>query len=654
MGLRRAFALVGIALFVLGSAHAQNAVQKYWTDNYGVSVPAPDGKFYQYSRLAKAQPDECFDKTNVAGSYQSFLATYPNNLDLTNVVSGACTNSVTHNPGQLKTNQAYLWGFTSWGHDLWFGTIANTLCLVAEAMGSSNLSTNTLACQGLAQDARPPRIFLYDTRAAQLIDMTPQVYNSANASDKFNLMHTTGLRSAGSLGDVVFVAGIAQSGITMFAFNGRTRTFIGSIYFNGADAAHPRYSNIRQWLVTNNNLYVGVAGPNVGPIGGFGSTSGYILRWLGTTADPFQFETVGILGADPAYLARYQDRLFVTTWGGDQLGPNGSDTAYGTQLYMSPGISKLSTSTANKWTVVWKYSNYEVEPSAAMGGGALASHDGWLYWTTMTPPGAQAQAFNHMYGNAPSDYAFLGSYRPTAMFRGKFLDSATPQIQLLYGNARLPKYVEQGTTNRCTNTGPTCQWAIVPNNMGGTPGLYGFAGYNNPFNSYTWWMTNYNGELFIGTFDWSYLLFESLFDMANGQQPLTTALSDFDLGALSISIADANTIPPEVIAAAREFEGADLLRIHSSNDPAYPVDLDGVGNFSNYGVRNMLQLGSELYIGTANPFNLLNPPINANYQNQLGGWELLHLKPTDLWYQTYCSMYTSTTMPSYCIQPTTP
>jgi len=371
-------------------------------------------------------------------------------------------------------------------------------------------------------------------------------------------------------------------------------------------------SNIRQWLATENKLFVGVAGPNDSPIGGFGSTSGYILRWKGTTANPFQFDTVGILGADPAYLARYQNRIFVTTWGGNQAGPNGSDTAYGTQLYMSPGISKISPTTASNWSIVWRYSDYEVEPSSAMGGGAVAAHDGWLYWSTMTPPGTQAAAFSFMYPNAPSDYGFLGSYRPTAMFRGKMLDSKSPQIQLVYGNANLPKYVETGTTTGCKYTDTDCQWTIIPNNMGGVPGLYGHAGYNNPFNSYTWWMSAYNGELFIGTFDWTYLLTESIFDQYAGQ------------------------IPPGVIEAARQFEGADLLRIHSSNDPAYAVSLDGVGNFSNYGVRNMLQLGSQLYIGTANPFNLLNPPVNQNYDYQLGGWELLHLKPTGLWYQTYC------------------
>jgi hypothetical protein len=190
--------------------------------------------------------------------------------------------------------------------------------------------------------------------------------------------------------------------------------------------------------------------------------------------------------------------------------------------------------------------------------------------------------------------------------------------------------------------------------MGQKP-LYGLSGYNNFFNSYTWWMHVYNGELFIGTFDWSYLLFESLFDIYGNSSPGFAGL-DLDFGAASIAGTDADTIPDEVIEAARKFEGADLLRIHNPNEPAYVVSLNGVGNFSNYGVRNMLQVGSQLYIGTANPFNLLNPPTNANYDNQLGGWELLHLKPTDAWYQTYCptTITTTTVVPSWCPTPTTP
>jgi hypothetical protein len=417
--------------------------------------------------------------------------------------------------------------------------------------------------------------------------MTPQVL-LAGDPHAARLSGTVGLRSAGSLGDVVILGGLGAHGVTMFAFNGRTKKFLDSIVFDGTSG--PAYSNIRQWLVVNKELYVGVA---TGTSSGFGSNSGAILHWIGDTTNPFKFETVGNVPGDPAYLTHYAGRLFTSTWGG----PAGS---YGTVLSMSPKFDggNLTPADANNWTTVWQLSNYEVEPSAGAYGGAISSFDGWLYFSTMTPPGAQMLQFSQLYPNAPTDTAalaeaFLGSYRPTVMFRGKNFGTPKQKIELLYGNTLLPKYDPVAN-----------QWSLVANNLNQNP-KWGLAGYNDFFNSYTWWMKKFNGELFTGTFDWSYLLFETLFDQFGSQ------------------------IPPEIIATARSFEGADLLRLHSSSDSPVAVSLDGLGNFSNYGVRTMIKLNGNMYIGTANPFNLLTDPNNAQYDHQLGGWELIRFWPID-------------------------
>ena len=164
-------------------------------------------------------------------------------------------------------------------------------------------------------------------------------------------------------------------------------------------------------------------------------------------------------------------------------------------------------------------------------------------------------------------------------------------VELLYGNTLLPKYDQPSNT-----------WSLVPSNLHQSP-KWGFAGYNNFFNSYTWWMYVYQNQLFIGTFDWSYLLFESLFDQFGSQ------------------------IPPAVINTARSYEGADLLMLDSSYDTPVAVSLSGVGNFSNYGVRTMIDLNGALYLGTANPFNLLTDPNTTQYEGKLGGWELMKLIP---------------------------
>jgi hypothetical protein len=54
----------------------------------------------------------------------------------------------------------------------------------------------------------------------------------------------------------------------------------------------------------------------------------------------------------------------------------------------------------------------------------------------------------------------------------------------------------------------------------------------------------------------------------------------------------------------------------------YPVSRNGLGNPVNYGLRTMVATDKTLYIGTANPYNLL-----ANQSDGLpdGGWELLAL-----------------------------
>ena len=75
---------------------------------------------YQRDLLAKAEPDECFNGIRALG-------------DLTPPVVPPCSE------GQPKVNQAYVWGLTLAGSNLWFGTAANVHCLVLGAyLGQTN------------------------------------------------------------------------------------------------------------------------------------------------------------------------------------------------------------------------------------------------------------------------------------------------------------------------------------------------------------------------------------------------------------------------------------------------------------------------------------------------------------------------------------
>jgi hypothetical protein len=563
-------------------------LEKFWVDTYGPVSASPGlppdlcPPQYKIDLLAKAKPDECFmGLSSGLAALGKFLLTYPNDLDCQ-----ACLAS----GGTPKVNQAYVWGMTKYGHDIWFGTCANVLCLVLDGFLNLDIAmeTDSWVCEK-GPDVRPPRLFIYHTKPAAgqavLEDLTPMVLAKGDP-DRTLLLSTYGIRSAGNHQGVVFFGGLT-SGITptsshvvLYAFNAATKEYLGSKEF-------PEYTNIRQWIVAKKELYVGVGTPGE-QIGGLGA--GAVLRWTGSLSDPFQFETVGVLTGDPAYLAEHQNRLFASTWGGVTKATG----LEGTVLYMSPPFGsdqKLTGADQDGWQIVWKLSDYEVEPTAFQVGGALHSYGAYLYWGTMQVPLMSLGLFwEQDFSDSSKLLAdFLGTNRPICIFRGKNFGKNNTRIELLYGTSYLPKY-----------NGQTQEWEIVPNNMHQKP-KFGLAGFTNFFNNYTWWMDFYHGRLFVGTMDWSFLLAQGLETFAGV------------------------TIPQSIQNLAQHFYGADLYRFDSLDYPALPVSLSGVGNYTNYGIRTMVS-DDFLYLGTANPMNILTDPTGGK---PLGGWELRKLQILD-------------------------
>jgi hypothetical protein len=534
-------------------------LQQFWMTLYGSPQGAPKSSTTSLERelLAKAKPDECFNGPGVP-----YTGTVP-----------LCEFGVP------KVNQAYVWGLAKSGSDLWFGTAPNTHCLVlGPSLGiTATLQTPSYVCEfGESQyspplppavgDWRPPDLFLYDTQAMTLTDMAP-------ADPLFRT--AVGIRSAGTLDDVVILGGPGlQGGISLFAFDAQTHAYLGS-------ANLPDYSNIRKWLVVDGVLYTGVRDAATG--------GGHVLRWTGSRDEPFHFEVVANLGSEAVELALHEGRLFVTTWPNLQADPIET-----TSLYMSPPIPAggLTSASADDWQRIWQASDYEPDPVTAVsyGGGALHSFDGYLYWGTMHVPFLATLVHFNVYGAPESPVqtvaALLGTHRAVAVFRGRDFGTEGQEIELLYGSALLPAYV------------PPVGWLIVPNSMGTAP-LWGSAGLGNFYNNYTWTMEVHDGQLFVGTMDWSYLLDDGL-----------------------PQIREYLGIPPEVpIPLPAGEHGADLYRFSSSASPAEAESLDGVGNPTNYGIRTMIA-GDALYLGMANPMNLLTDPGDELPE---GGWELIRL-----------------------------
>jgi hypothetical protein len=590
------FSLAALAIAMCATpAHAQLFWQlrlsSYWLSTYDddpwheqAVLNAFDDEF-DLEILAKAQPDECFAGIRAMG-------------DLTPPSPPPCGE------GQPKVNEAYVWGLTKADSGLWFGTCANVHALVLGGyLGNTNpvqtasyvaefgysFYAQALGLPPQVGDWRPPKIYAYDLETGTLANKLPFMPPSAHLL----LQRCTGIRSAGTGRPstapdqpVALLAGPSLlGGINMFAFDHNSGAFIAATNLLA-------YSNIRKWREHEGVLYTTVANT----LGG-----GSVLRWNSDPAAPgypFAFETVGILNAPGAELAVHEGRLFVSTWPGNEAST--LDQLAG--LWMSPVIPEngLTVAHAGLWQKAWQVDEYEPDPvvAATYGGGALASFDGWLYWGTMHVPLLALGAHSAVYGEPQGDdlvWAFFGTYRPISIFRGKDFGSPEKDVQLVYGLDELPVY------NPTWNS-----WDLTDNNMGGAHGRMGIAGFGNFFNNYTWTMEVFDNELYIGTMDWSYLAQEGL------DSPLLGDLNpDFFTQILLNSFLDMAHHP-----------GADLHRIPAGGGNGAPVRRDGMNNYSTYGIRTMALDEDNLYLGMANPMNLMTDPDDDKPE---GGWELLRL-----------------------------
>lgn len=564
-------ALVALPIVSHAQDFAESRLPEILAGMINLDIPDPVMKM---NRLAKTAPDECYN-----GIGQPYPELNPD---------GTCPEGIP------KRNQSYVWGLTQSGGKLYFGTASNVLCQVLQSLsaisggGSVQFEGETFVCEGnQAQsgtgDFRPAKIYSYEIKTRTLTDVTPP-----------DIAKVSGIRSAGALGRIVFLAGpsglTGQSAITMYAYDSATNEFLGSHTFE-------EYTDIRKWIVFRDGLYTAVQ--NVSSVGG-----GSVLRWRGTRANLWNFEVVGSLPNAGANISLYgTNRLAVSTW------PyNLSATNPGAGIYISPPAHKngLYSGDAANWKEVFLYRGYEPDMAIkkAYFGGDLAYYRGWLYWGSMHVPGYSAVVHKLVYGdNAAANTADLlvGTWRSTSLWRGRYLETDHPEVELLYGETELAKYDWDPVTQTGTKT-----FNMVP--TGWIP-KFGKSGFGNIFNGYTWVMAVANGSLFIGTLDISYLLKEV--EAAAAASEDAQAVSDLLL-QLPLS--------PDALAQIVGF-GADIWRIDSPNQPAHLESRDGEKNQVNYGFRTMQVStdGKSIYVGTANPFNI----------DRRGGWELLRLTPQE-------------------------
>lgn len=566
-----------------------------------------------FSMLAKAMPEECFDGV------------------------GSTPGIPPCSDGHSKTNDAYIWSMTkSDPEHIWFGTNANTLCEVfGTYLGYTQpIITDDFVCEfakgpygerwgATTGDWRPPQIFKYNIKTSELTNVTSLIPESITTN-------TLGWRACTTFGNFVFFAGVARP------INPTLPGFINMAVFNARSGQHvastmlPPYTDIRQFLVASDgNLYCGVqridATPN-GPLG-----SGRVLKWIGNPSlpqFPFAFEEVGILDGAPANITEYNNRIWATTWPLWLLTPDLKPWG----VYRSPAlpVGGLTNSNLSQWEKVWSYTMYDKDPLngiLAMGGD-LKEHNGWLYFGSMHIPLMQVVVGQDRGATDTLDLVVNG-HRAISVFRLEEEPGPSPRkvnVECLWGRKELAVF-DPITKYYGENKAPT----------GYTP-LFGDSGFGNIFNNYTWSMAEYNGWLYIGTMDWSYLV-ESVVE----EYLKTMPVSMFNLNAIfdimdnSWSFPLPSPLKRGILALvqkqSKDKESKDNLRlppmpdfdkimpgfdlVATNGDEWYTITNDGFGeqlsaNYLNYGLRNMVADESSLYVGTANQMNL----------HEYGGWEL--------------------------------
>lgn len=284
------------------------------------------------------------------------------------------------------------------------------------------------------------------------------------------------------------------------------------------------------------------------------------------------------------------------------------DTLYsGETLQSASGFATLAvvdgdlevTSKSIPWTRVWGAEDYEPDAYIATtyGMGATVAKDGWIYWGTMHVPATQLFKYVVDYGyqvisRHPVELMTKGA-RAASLFRGRNLGTPAQEIEVLYGGYKMTDGAKpgeypvhqfyEGEYGYLRNMG---DYKYEMNKMGQVP-KYGREGFNNALNKYLWNMINYNGDLYIGTFD----LGEDLLPMPQNYGLNTEAAP-----------------------------GADMYKLDTENGAVEPVFLDGAVSPTSYGIRNTIVVDGAMYIGTAS---------NASLDPD-GGWRLMKLTADEL------------------------
>lgn len=579
---------------------------RFWSNdsdslNYDkvVTLNSP-GLQLQHKSVAQAPKDGCYYGIgNTANTY------IPGGMSLEECKICEKTN------GKIKKNESYVWGLTEGNGQIYFGVNTNYLCVAMADMTQGGLTSalpayenECWACEydksqhkdeygAMWGDWKAPRIYHYNPLTNQQDDVTPE--------NDPNMQRIYGLRAAGSADNVSFIAGPnkGNKGITFIAYDNINNKCLGSVIFEslpGFDNFCP--FNIRRSIVIDGVLYFGVIYRDLTT----NKSNGALLRWYGDETDPFNFKVVGWMPEGASEFAVLKNRLYAGTW---------PVSICRSEEIPAEGFQPKTTipSESDRWKTVFNYHSYEpdMRQSYITYCGGMTVYKDQIYFGTIHMTWGNHFIIPSLYNIDPMKNIFgyvnalFGSYRSSALFRLSAEEDITEQesgddsfkiqegckIELLYGEKMLPAYDSQNKKWELRSTG----WNPV----------FGRSGFNNPFINYIWSANVYDDKLFLGTMDFSNLIAPQLESMLNFISiPLPESLKDVLYGVIG-------KITPS---------GYELAYIDDPNKKATIISRDGYGNPAAYGIRNIINVGSKMYFGTANPLSL----------HEDGGWEIIEVQ----------------------------
>ena len=359
-------------------------------------------------------------------------------------------------------------------------------------------------------------------------------------------------------------------------------------------------------------LYVSTWAPGRAPGGGL------ILR----STDGRSFEPVTPHGITDASfsttrsLTSFRGKMhFAPTGQRDRVGLGDG----GQQNFARPQIFASATPEAGDWVVV---NEPGFDDPTNMGIFSLAVANDQLYAGTLNKEGLQIWATD---GTGPPPYRWR-KICDRGAGRGP-LNQAVACMTAFKGALYVGTGIQGGGNDRVNKIGPAAAEILRVNAddsvdlivgdrddaaADGREPLSGLpAGFGHFFNGYMWTMTEHDGWLYCGTYDWSVTLRWAKFDSA------PTRVRDL-----------LTRVGPEHIIAADG--GADLWR-SADGENWLPVCRRGFGNPYNWGIRNLVSTPQGLFVGTANVFGPTVAVRTADgwryHDNPDGGLEVWHGHP---------------------------